>query len=113
MKTVEEFIKENEHANERDRVALCEEYTEAYYQKNGRHLNSNQLIMLADFLLADKLKDVSRSKVQREEYPILSKPQINRRGREMSMEQDIVDVIKVKRGNNLPTTRKVKKQNDA
>lgn len=82
-----------------------ESWIEGYYKEKGKYPCSRDLVKLADWLLEDELKDVSRSKVQNTEYPILSKPQIERRYRELSMEQEIVDVLWLKKFNNVPTKK--------
>lgn len=110
--TVEQLIETNPDATIEDKNQLIEEWTESFYARNGKLPSSLELSKLADWLLADTLKDVSRSKVQKEEFPILSRPQIERRYREISLESDIVDVIRLKRRSNQPTKKRDSKNNE-
>lgn len=92
---------------------ICiEMWTEVYYQVKGKMPERYELVKLADWLLADELKDKSRSKVQKKEYPILSKSQIERRFRELSMEQELVDSLHRRKSNHLPTRKKDAKHNE-
>jgi hypothetical protein len=86
----------------------CEDYARA----KGKNPSSYELTRLADWLLSDVLSDPSRSKVQNTEYPILSKPQLERRYRELSMESEMVDVLHQRKINNQPTRKKDAKNNE-
>lgn len=110
--TVEQLIETNPNATIEDKNHLIEDWTESFYERSGKLPSSLELSKLADWLLADTLKDVSRSKVQKEEFPILSRPQIERRYREISLESDIVDVIHLKRRSNQPTKKRDSKNNE-
>lgn len=110
--TVEEWIDSHPDASPEQKNVLVEEWTEDYYRIRGKFPPSLDLQKLADWLLSDTLKDVSRSKVQNEEFPILSRPQIERRYRELSLENDIVDVLRLKRKFNHPTKKRDSKNND-
>jgi hypothetical protein len=112
MITVKELIESNAGADNSTKKALIESWCESYLLSEGKKPNSYELVMLADWLLEKELKDSSRSKVQKKEYPILSKPQLERRYREVSMNQEIVDVLHQKRIHNIPTRKKDSKNND-
>lgn len=112
MITVEELISKNPNSSIEVKNALIEVWTEDVYKLKGKQPSNKELIRLADWLLEEELTDKSRSKVQKKEYPILSKPQIERRYRELSMEQDIVDVLHRKVINNQPTRKKDAKNNE-
>lgn len=95
-----------------EKKSCIELWTEVHYQATGKMPERYELTKLADWLLADELKDKSRSKVQKKEYPILSKSQIERRFRELSMEQDLVDSLHRRKANHLPTRKKDAKHNE-
>lgn len=110
--TVEMLIESHPEATNDEKNELIEQWSEEFYMMNGKLPSSLELMKLADWLLADTLKDVSRSKVQNEEFPILSRPQIERRYREISLESDIVDVLRLKRKINQPTKKRDSKNNE-
>lgn len=110
--TVEMLIEAHPEATIEDKNRLIEEWSDHYIETRGKNPSSLDLSKLADWLLADTLKDVSRSKVQNEEFPILSRPQIERRYREISLESDIVDVLRLKRKINQPTKKRDSKNNE-
>jgi hypothetical protein len=106
IKTVEDLINANPDSTIEEKKNLAEAWIELYFQQNGKMPKPLDLTKLADWLLEEELKDVSRSKVQNTEFPFLSKPQIERRYREISMEQDIVDILHKKKMNHSPTRKK-------
>ena len=112
MITVEELIDSHPNVSTEERNKLVEDWIETYYQERDKYPHSYQLSKLSDWILSDTLKDVSRSKVQREEFPILSRPQIERRYRELSLESDIVDVLNIKRKSHQPTKKRDSKNNE-
>ena len=95
-----------------DKAEAMEIWIELYYMEKGKYPSNYDLVKLADWLLAPELKDKSRSKVQKKEYPILSKPQLERRFRELSMETDLVDSLHRKKRSNQPTRKKDAKNNE-
>lgn len=75
-----------------ERNEVVEEMAEYYTLKTGYSLPNNMLTALADFLLDDQLADPCTSKVQREEYPIMSWRQLeHRKRREMGVDSDILE----------------------
>ena len=107
MITIDEFFKvvPNDLTAE-EKNLWADSWITGHINEKGKNPCNRDLVSLADWLLAEELKDTSRSKVQNSEYPILSKPQIERRYRELSMEQEIVDVLRLRKANNLPTKKK-------
>lgn len=112
MLTVDDLISKNSDVNADSKNILVELWTEDVFHKKGRWPSSYELTRLADWLLSDELQNPSRSKVQNTEYPILSKPQLERRYRELSMESDLVDMLHQRKRNNQPTRKKDAKNNE-
>lgn len=124
MLTAEKLVKSNEGLTVDNLIKACEKLTleekkhlidvwcEEYFRKFGKQPKSYDLTRLADVLLSDELKNPSRSKVQKTKYPILSKQQLTRRQREMSMESELVDNLHRKKINNQPTRKKDAKRNE-
>ena len=107
MLTVDDFINQClPDLTVGEKNTLADEWISQYIEEKGKRPPSKDLIKLADWLLADDLKDKSRSKVQNTEFPILSRSQLERRYRELSMENDIVDVLRLRKINNIPTKKK-------
>lgn len=112
LKSAKDLIEEFPNATVDEKNYLIETWGELYYQSKGKQPTSYDLVMLADWLLADELKNVSSSKVQNTEYPILSKSQIKTRYKEMSMSQEIVDVLYYKKSSNQSTRKRDAKNTD-
>ena len=107
MLTVDDFINQllpDLTVDEKNKHA--DEWIAQYIEEKGKRPPSKDLVKLADWLLSDDLKDKSRSKVQNTEFPILSRSQIERRYRELSMENEIVDVLRLRKINNIPTKKR-------
>jgi hypothetical protein len=100
--TANELIENNKDASIEDKKELIEDW----YRSQSEPPSRSDLQLLADWLLEAELKDVSRSKVQKSEYPILSKPQLERRYREIAFDMEIVDLFNLKKSHNLSTRRK-------
>ncbi|MCS0827419.1 hypothetical protein NX029_26245 [Cytobacillus firmus] len=112
MLTADELMAKNPDVSIESKNILIELWADDVWHRTGKHPASYELQKLADWLLAAELKDKSRTKVQKYEYPILSKPQLERRYREMSMEAEMVDVLHKRKLNNHPTRKKDAKNND-
>jgi hypothetical protein len=91
---------------------LIEVWADSYFEMKGKQPHPVDLMILADWLLEVELKDKSRSKVQNKPYPILSKPQIERRYRELSLDSDMVDVLHLRKMIHQPTRKKDSKNNE-
>lgn len=63
----------------RDRITDAVALTEEFIADNGEFPDGESLDRLADFILADDFSDSHPDKITREEYPVLSPPQIYRR----------------------------------
>lgn len=112
LKTARELIESFPNADIEEKNYLVALWSELHYEAKGKYPSSYDLTMLADWLLSDMLKDVSSSKVQNTEYPVLSKSQIKTRYKEVSMTQEIVDMLHYKRATNQPTRKQDVKNND-
>lgn len=107
MVTVEEFINHfSPDLTVEEKNKYADYWITKHLEEKGKVPPSRDLVKLADWLLAGDLKDKSRSKVQNTEFPILSRSQIERRYRELSMESEIVDVLRLRKINNLPTKKR-------
>ncbi|MGF9741621.1 hypothetical protein ABEX38_30085 [Priestia megaterium] len=89
------------------------EYLIEYFWKvTGRKPKSYQLERMADYILADTLRDKATHKVKQTEYPVLSFTQMKLRNRrERRVGDENLDFIKVKEVDNNPNSFKVKTRN--
>lgn len=107
MLAVEDFINQfSPDLTVKEKNKYADQWISQHLEEKGKTPASKDLVKLADWLLAEDLKDKSRSKVQNTEFPILSRSQLERRYRELSMETEIVDVLRLRKINNLPTKKK-------
>ena len=85
---------------------------EYFWKVTGRKPKSYQLELLADYILADTLRDKATHKVKQTEYPVLSFTQLKLRNRrERRVGDDNLDFIKTKEVDNNPNSFKVKTKN--
>jgi len=85
---------------------------EYFWKMTGRKPKSYQLELLADYILADTLRDKATHKVKQTEYPVLSFTQMKLRNRrERRVGDDNLDFIKTKEVDNNPNSFKVKTKN--
>ncbi len=110
--TVEEMISSFPGEDIPTKIVCSGFWIEDCIAVRGNIPKSYELLKLADWLLSDELKDTSRSKVQNTEYPFLSKSQIERRYRELSMTAEIVDSLHLKKMTNQPTRKKDSMRNE-
>lgn len=72
----------------------AEDIIEYYFTQTGNQMKNQMLTALADFLLDSTLADPCTSKVQKEEFPVLSFRQLDhRQRREIGVEADILEII--------------------
>lgn len=81
-----------------ERIKLVDVYTKSYWQFTEREPQPARLKELADFILMDELADSHPDKVTRNEYPILTSKQVERRNRKtvLSGEETTTDYLNVK-----------------
>lgn len=94
------------------RKQQVEDLCELYYQSTGKKPPSYQLERLADYLLADMLRDKDIHKVKNQAYPVLSEGQQKLRNRrERRVGDENLDFIKIKEIDSHPNAFKKKTQN--
>lgn len=93
---------------EREVQGLVDQHVEM----TGEYPQPYALTKLADYLLADHLKDPDRDKVANNEYPVLSQYQAFRRSKsQVAMESDTMDFLESKINKKMDSlaTNRVKK----
>ncbi|MFS0841227.1 hypothetical protein [Paenibacillus sp. 1P03SA] len=72
------------------RISAVEVLTESYFQQTGRQPGTNELELLADFILRDELSDKAPDKVTNTPFPFLSENQ-SRTRREREVASDMTN----------------------
>lgn len=96
-----------------EKKGQIEGLNERYYKATGEFIPSWLLNILGDWLLEDTLKNRAGNKVSVEEYPVLSKHQLQRRERKTLLieKEEVLDYIKHVRDNNLSRRNSTKGDN--
>ena len=109
---VNDLINKNPGISVEEKNIYIELWVDDVFNQTGKNPSNYELTRLADWLLQDDLSNPSRSKVQNTEYPILSKPQLERRYRELSKEQDMVDLLHRRKQISQSTRKRDAKHNE-
>ncbi len=83
VKEIEELVNARPVPELEDRKKAIEDITERYFQETGNILPATYITKLTDWFLADELGNRDNRKVQKQDYPILTKNQERRRNRQV------------------------------
>lgn len=79
-----------------ERLEAVEEVTERFFEYFGEHMNTVCLYYLSNYLMQDFIKAPSRSKTMDQENGFLSPRQlVKRKTKEISMREELIDVVRV------------------
>lgn len=74
-----------------DRIGAVEDLINAYVEQTGSRPDGYHLMLLANYILSDVLKDKSPDKVSNNEFPILTKRQIKlRKNKEKKLDESLI-----------------------
>ena len=108
---VMELSKQSSHISQSKRNKIVHELLESFFNYIGEYPKPALLTMLSDYILFDLLKDNHPDKVTREEYPILSERQLQRRTiKQFSAKAQTIDFLNSKFKENLSALNRKTKE---
>lgn len=110
---IEEITAQRPLPTLQERKNIIEEISDRYFRETEKYLPATLLNKLGDWYLAEELSNKDKYKMEKQEYPILTEPQVKRRRKQVAyLEENLLDYFKVSKNSKVKAGKTTQKDPD-